>query len=271
MPPCEKQVRAFVWNLQIEGSHGGAYLEWLNDNISLPGNLEFYPASAKSNLLSTSLASARYKLNGTLDTLIVEKAYVKDLNIVAGVRVGIEKREVVSEEDCIQAVAQLIAADIYSNYSVIILLTDLRNHWQFFWFQVGYIASCTLDLRRGIKLLEAVVGTGGPTASTGTPHDDFNLTQCTFSEAISRGKKSKEMVGDISKTVGMDMLLKRQKVDLLQTLLPEDTIADMRDVYDVMSPAEVRKWEMEKILELAVKTPAIQSTLGSSGWKSMYG
>lgn len=202
--------------------------------------------------------------------MIVEKAYVKDLNIVGGVRVGIEKKKVVATEDCIQAVMQLIAAGIYSNYPVVVLLTDLGGHWQFFWFQIGYIVSCTLDLRRGITLLEAIVGVGKSVVSAGTPNDDPNLTRCTFSEAILQEEKRGEIVRDVSKTVEVETLLKRQKVNLLQTLLPDDVIADMRDVYDVMPQAEIRRWEMEKVLELAVKTPAIQSMLRSSRWNDVY-
>lgn len=86
----------------------------------------------KPNLLSTDLASAKYKLKGTLDTIIVDTKYVKDLNIATGVRVGIKRKKSVPEKDCIQAIIELIAADIYSNYPVVIVLTDLRDHWQFF-------------------------------------------------------------------------------------------------------------------------------------------
>lgn len=50
--------------------------------------------------------------------MIVEKAYVKDLNTAGGVRVGIEMKKVVVKPGS-------HAAGVYSNYPVVVLLTDL--------------------------------------------------------------------------------------------------------------------------------------------------
>lgn len=110
--------------------------------------------------------------------------------------------------------------------------------------------------------METIVGAGGGSAvSAGTPNDDPNLTRCTFSEAILQEEERGEVARDVSQTGEVEALLKRQKANLLQTLLLDDVVADMRDVYNVMSQAEIQSWEMEKVLELAAKPPAIQSML----------
>jgi len=54
------------------------------------------------------------------------------------------------------------------------------------------------------------------------------------------------------------------------TILPESDVADMRQVFDVMSPSEVLEWESRKVLEFLMKTPTLQSTLRGADWELMY-
>lgn len=39
----------------------------------------------------------------------------------------------------------------------------------------------------------------------------------------------------------------------------------MRDVYDIMDPAEIRQWELKKTIEWAMRTPTLQSISGYEG------
>lgn len=78
-------------------------------------------------------------------------------------------------------------------------------------------------------MLAAVVGAAGseaPAASTGTKDNTPCLARCTFSGAVSRGGGSGGKVRDASNTAGIDVLLKGREIDLLQMLLPEDSVVD---------------------------------------------
>jgi hypothetical protein len=54
------------------------------------------------------------------------------------------------------------------------------------------------------------------------------------------------------------------------TFLPEDDIADMRQVFDAMSPSEVFEWKSRKVLVFFMKTPAFQSSVVGNDWERMY-
>lgn len=47
----------------------------------------------RENFLSTTLASSQFNLNGTMDVVVVDSAYIEDNNIPAGVRVGLELKK----------------------------------------------------------------------------------------------------------------------------------------------------------------------------------
>lgn len=155
--PTSKHVVELTWDNSKEDANGLAYLSWLETNIALPSTMIFELVSSKSNFLSTDLASSKYCLRGTLDTIIVDKAYVEDSNTAAGVHVGMEMKKTVTENDCIQAIIELLAAGIFSNFPVVMVLTDLKQYWQFFWFSRGSVVSCKLDLRRAVTMLEGIL------------------------------------------------------------------------------------------------------------------
>lgn len=119
--------------------------------------MAFELTSSKPNFLSTNLASSRYQLKGTLDIIIVDKVYVEDFSTAAGVYIGMKVKKTVTEKDCIQAIIELLAADIFSNFPVVMVLTDLKQYWQFFWFSRGNVVSCRLDLKRAIAMLGGIL------------------------------------------------------------------------------------------------------------------
>lgn len=110
-----------------ENSHSPAYRSWLETNVALPSTMALELTSSKPNFLSTNLASSRYQLKGTLDIIIVDKVYVEDFNTAAGVYIGMKVKKTVTEKDCIHAIIEPLAADIFSNFPVVMVLTDLKT------------------------------------------------------------------------------------------------------------------------------------------------
>ena len=73
-----------------------------------------------------------------------------------------------------------------------------------------------------------------------------------------------------SQVEALQALLTGPKVDLLD-LLPHQEVANMRDVFDVMSPEEITDWLQKATLKHLISSPAFESTLTTrEDWQSMY-
>lgn len=66
-----------------------------------------------------------------------------------------------------QAIAKLVVVSIASKYRVVILLTDLKSHWQFFWLVPAVVMSCKLDRPSAVPLLEILVSDTNTTVPSG--------------------------------------------------------------------------------------------------------
>lgn len=67
----------------------------------------------------------------------------------------------------------------------------------------------------------------------------------------------------------LESVLKRPKLDAFE-MMPKDDVADMRDVFDTMSPEQIRDWKTKKVIQSLMKTPAIQSSIMGDEWQMMY-
>ena len=98
--------------------------------------LQFYKASNNYNLLDTALMDRRYILRGTTNVVITENNHVCVMDPERWTRVTIELKMEVKQSHQRQAVLQLVAANMRSNYPFIALLTDLRETWFFYWLSL---------------------------------------------------------------------------------------------------------------------------------------
>jgi len=268
MTSTTKRVSSFVWTDKKEDAHAQEYLTWLEGCINLPSGVNFHITSNKANLLSTTIASSQFNITGTLDVAIVDRKYVRSRNTAGGIRVGLELKKTVEESNVMQAIVELIVASIYSEYSVVMVLTDLGEDWQFFWLERGCVVDCVFDLKESITLLERIVQQPRPPVGqsiSGAPY----LQRCNFRTAISQASESDDAIPEDTEFEGLERLLQRPKVDIM-SMLPEDDVADMRDVFDVMTPKEIREWQLRRVLDFAMQTPAMQSSMKAEDWRSIY-
>src|SRR4051794_36042383 len=63
----------------------------------------------------------------------MNKSFFDILEYRSGIRAGFKLKKKVQDLDINQAIAELIATNILSNYAVFIVLTDLNNNWIFYW------------------------------------------------------------------------------------------------------------------------------------------
>jgi hypothetical protein len=261
-----QDIPVFHWTAQTESAQSAEYIHWLSKTIPLPDNLEYYCTSRETDFLTTTCASVRYTLKGTLDAAVVSRAYVRSYNAAAGIRVGIELKKKVAQKDSMQAIAELLSASALSNYRVAVLLTDLNDFWQFFWLAKGKIVDCSLGRPQAAILLQTLASETGSTVSTSeneaTPNAPWR-ERCTLEELYGRKASGDEVDG-------LESLLKRPKFDIME-MLPREDVGDMGDVFDVMSPEEIGEWKRKKALEFLIRTPAMQSTVTTrEGWQAMY-
>ena len=107
--------------------------------------MEVYCASGKKDLFSFPFGD-KYHFKGTTDITIVESVYMNCKDIRGGIRMAMELKKEISEIHIRQAVLELIAANSVSNYPVVIVLTDLRHQWLFYWISTDSILQCSQNL-----------------------------------------------------------------------------------------------------------------------------
>jgi hypothetical protein len=270
----KEDVVPFVWGDKKEDAQSAEYMKWLKANVTIPTTATLHKMSNNNNstLLSSTSVSTQYKLNGTLDMAIVDNGYAQTGYILGGLLVGIEVKKTVKTKDDMQTVLELLLANVVSQYPVIMLLTDLGSNWRYFWLEKGTIAYNAFELNHGVALLGLIASeltalqSGEPATSAITSSDSPYRNRCRFRAAIS---PNNDVHVTTTPSYGLEMLLKRPKIDPMM-FLPEDDIADMRQVFDVMTPSEVVEWKSRKVLEFFVKTPAFQSSVVGNDWERMY-
>ncbi|RUS15863.1 hypothetical protein BC937DRAFT_91881 [Endogone sp. FLAS-F59071] len=138
---------------------------------------------------------------------------------------------------------------------MVMLLMNLKEHWQFFWLETKLV----VDLKEGITLLETIVQLPKPPVGQPTPDAPY-LQRCDFVTTISQARESDDTLPEDTEVEGLKRLLQRPKVGIMG-LLPKDDVADMHDVFDVMTPKEIHEWQMRRVLDFAMQTPAVQSSM----------
>ena len=114
-------------------------------HIRLPDGAEYYRSPGESDLLTTSLTPYPKR---DLDIVITDKPYIDCRNVPSGMWIVIElKKSVVGMSPIVQATAKLLAASALSNFPVVVLLTDLKNHLQFVWLTKREVVDCTVAPR----------------------------------------------------------------------------------------------------------------------------
>ncbi|KAG3088957.1 hypothetical protein PI125_g18179 [Phytophthora idaei] len=88
------------------------------------------------DILKAEIPGRNIELVGRTDMIILSDfvlARPLDLGTLPGVRLLIEVKRKVEERSIFQALSELIALDVLVDQPVMALLTDLTDHWQFFW------------------------------------------------------------------------------------------------------------------------------------------
>ncbi|RPB29607.1 hypothetical protein L211DRAFT_832313 [Terfezia boudieri ATCC MYA-4762] len=256
VPPVNRTFEEFSWGPEKEDAQMDNCLAWLRTHIILPENMQFHPVANNTSFLNYTVGegTSKYFLKGTTDIIVLPTRYVRDFNAHSGMQLAIELKKEIKEADCRQAIMELIATNAFSNYPVVVLLTDLKGLWQFSWFNTASegIESVTFGLHCGVALMEYILHGRG---------DGPYINRCRlkdfFREGGSQGVPAES-------TPGQGSMLEQQgffkKVDPFD-LVPRPEVANMEEFFDEMSEVEVKKWKFQHVMNHISEAP---------GWKSMY-
>ncbi|CAG8517091.1 1884_t:CDS:2 [Paraglomus occultum] len=101
-----------------------------------------------------------YSITGTSDIAIIDKSFLVSLWSVGGLKVVFELKKKLIRQNVYQAILETILANALSAYAVLVVLTDLKNIWHFFWLQEFEITEIVVyDILEAITIIECAVAT----------------------------------------------------------------------------------------------------------------
>ncbi|CAG8597360.1 9475_t:CDS:2 [Ambispora gerdemannii] len=250
-----ENTEPFTWDARNENQQADdsneddvikeGYINYLKRNIRVPYGSDFYDTKSKKSLLSLKYDVLPFEISGTTDVVIANKRNAVGRNLARGIQVGFKLKKAIQDSHIPQAIGQLFTANIRSNENVFIVLTDLNDEWIFFWLENREnslkIKHFRVDLRVAISVIEhALQCTAGfPLVLRINFHD--------FREHVRVGGVGNvASEGSEGENDGLELFLNRPKVDLEF----EDDVANMKDVYDVMTEEEICNWKIKRALRL---------------------
>lgn len=136
VPTHTKQFPAYQWDERYEGTQADRYLPYILQNINIDSRQwQWVNVSGKRNLLTQASAhSLGYNFRGTTDIALCSRNAVLSNMYTSGMRVLLEVKKAPVHDDTYQAMVILLLANILNpKFKPLVVLTDLRDSWVFFW------------------------------------------------------------------------------------------------------------------------------------------
>ncbi|CAG8788931.1 6501_t:CDS:2, partial [Dentiscutata erythropus] len=205
------------------------------DNISISLTLVWYDSKSKKDLLNVNIASLPYNISGTTDVLVIDESFYSIYNYHGRIRAGFVLKKTVQDPDINQAIAELIVANIHSNYAVFLVLTDLNNNWVFYWFSNDKTIMMfrATNSSNAFDIIERAL-TKDSTSMTIDPNFPIGVRINCFHhlENLQGGASENKMES-------LDLFFNRPKVQFEFEL----DVANMKDMFDEMTEEEIKDWK----------------------------
>ncbi len=168
-----------------------------------------------------------FNVKGTSDIAILKKDYSKCLGQEAnGARLLFELKKVgnINARERYQAQLQLVLANYWSRFHVLVVLTDLNNHWEIMWEYDREIMTCFPSRDVAINIIQAYIN----------------------KESSNESEESEDVQPYSSHRNELGPLAKRKKLDIINTVTND--IADFTDFADKIPITEMKQKLMERFL-----------------------
>jgi len=241
-------IQPYEWTEQSEEKQIKPCIEWMKRNIPIPEYLTFNILSNVRDALNIPPGDPLdFGLVGTTDAVISNKDIPNGDTIISKTHVVFELKknthclqplEFGDTQSQRQAITELIAANIKTDYPVIVILTDLNESWFIAWLEPGEAYSTI------IKRSEDAIGFIRTFLATS------DLSYCQSTIPRTKTDEDVQLKGDVSESV-------LEYARNIPKIFPPRELADvapMRELFDDMSPAEVEAWRSKQWKEIVSNT-----------------
>ncbi|CAG8814000.1 13794_t:CDS:1, partial [Gigaspora rosea] len=224
-----ERTNAFQWSelterAQKDGERG--YLSYLRAILQIATfwGLGLCDATNETSLLSTGNDILPVRLSGTTDVAIVDRHSIALQMPEKHIRILFELKKTIVKADTYQIMAELIAADLKSIYSVLAVLTDLNDDWRFYWLEKEKIKALKLPRDSAVALIKY---------NMSLADQEINQQKAEAKEPAPKKQKLKHMVVP---NVSSD-------------------IAPMEDFFNTMTDEEIFNYKAKRILKQFFSQP----------------
>ncbi|CAI2174942.1 14884_t:CDS:2 [Funneliformis geosporum] len=152
----ETKSNAFQWDDRPEREQKDRYIPHLRKilQISKYRKLEIYDTTSHINFLSMSTDILPIRLVGTSDATVVNRFSISSRIPQHHIRILFELKKFINDGHLYQALAELTSGDLKFIHAILAVLTDLRDDWQFFYFEDEKIGTFTLPRGKAVALIQ---------------------------------------------------------------------------------------------------------------------
>ena len=212
-----------------------ACLEWLNLVAPIPNGKAMLSTVKKRQLLNYFTEGC--EINGTTDIVIIPTRYQHAIRL--GIQVAFElKTGHIQDADCHQAVLELLTASTFSHFPVVVILTNLNKHWQFFWLSKSGISQTpTLEPRHALTLLQHILNETGayPLNERYTFKQYLEKHGTTVTPRNSQPYTKDQFLSEVNEKVHPYDLIPKPDVGNLEDFFPNMTEAEIRGYKEKMT------------------------------------
>lgn len=156
-PTHTQKFPAFQWDDRYEGTQADRYLPYILQNIKVDSRRwQWVDVQGQKNLLThVSMHTLGYNFKGTTDMVLCSRNAVCSNIYTSGMRVLLEVKKAPIHDDSYQAmVILLLANSLNPKFKPVVVLTDLRDSWVFFWLEGQCIWHSAQDRPAAAGILE---------------------------------------------------------------------------------------------------------------------
>ena len=156
-PTYTKKFPAYQWDDRYEGSQADRYMPYILQIIKVDSRQwQWVDVQGQRNLLTqVSMHTLGYNFKGTTDIILCSRNAVRSHIYTSGMRVLLEVKKAPVHDDSYQAmVILLLANSLNPKFKPVVVLTDLRDSWVFFWLEGQCIWHSAQDRPAAAGILE---------------------------------------------------------------------------------------------------------------------
>jgi len=156
----ENKIPAFIWDENVtEDQQEKAYIGYIRTHFKIPNTIKMIPNAKNHTYLNCDPEFLPFKLSGGIDVPFVLKTFAEHHNPKAGLvlQCEIKKPKTLASKSgsCFrQSYTEEIAAEVLSQQKVVTVLTDLVDHWQFFFSDGSSITTLLLKREPAVSTIQ---------------------------------------------------------------------------------------------------------------------